>query len=219
MSDELALSRHDLVWLDPGSADEVRVADPAWRPEVLAWLDLAHPAVVRRPDPPVPPGQVALGIALPARLGRRRIALSAPPGAVARVARPLPLAEAIPSGPAAWSGPLRELEREARAAQLLLRVYGSLSWQHLTGERYLHEGSDLDLLVEGVSFADRSRALALLAPWAGHRTPRLDGELLLGGGRAAAWRELLAGPARVLVKSSSSVALEPSPPRAAGGSR
>jgi phosphoribosyl-dephospho-CoA transferase len=200
-------ARHDLVWLRGGA--EVRLAEPGRARDVERWIALGRPAVARRLDASVPPGHVALGISLPAAAGRARIALSVPPGAIARIAPPPRLAEAVPSAPVGWRRALGALDAEAAAAGVALHLHGSLAWQHLTGEAYLREGSDVDLLVAAAGDGGPARALALLARWAAHAAPRLDGELLLGGGRGVAWRELLGAPVRVLVKASASVALEP----------
>lgn len=209
MAAERGPGRHALVWIRPGWRAAVRAADPARADDVGRWLALDRPAVARRRDPGMSGGEVALGIALPAAQGRARVALAAPAGAVARVAPPVPLAEALASAPPGWRAPLAALAGEARRAGLLLRVYGSLAWEHLTGEPYLHDGSDVDLIVPGATDGERVRALALLGAWAAHACPRLDGELDLGAGRGVAWRELLARPPRVLVKAGGSVTLEP----------
>ena len=202
-------ARHALAWIRPDRRAAVRAADPAHQADAARWLALDRPAVARRRDPATAPGEVALGIVLPAARGRARVALVAPSDAVARVAPPLRLAETLASAPPAWAAPLAALEAEAHRAGIVLRVYGSLAWQHLTGEAYLRPGSDVDLIAPGASEAERARSLALLGRWAAHASPRLDGEIDLGAGRAVAWRELLAPRARVLVKAGASVTLEP----------
>ncbi len=202
-------ARHARVWIRPDRLRAVRAAEPAHDADVARWIALGRPAVARRRDAGMAPDDVALAIALPAEQGRSRIALAAPASAIARVAPPLRLAEALASAPPEWAGPLSGLVAEAGAAGVVLRVYGSLAWQHLTGEAYLRPGSDVDLIAPGGTGAERARSLALLRPWEAHACPRLDGELDLGEGRAAAWRELLSRAARVLVKGSDSVSLEP----------
>jgi phosphoribosyl-dephospho-CoA transferase len=161
--------------------------------------------VVRRRGP----GEdgLALGVALPPGGAGRRAALQVAPGTLARLAPPLLLAEAIPSAPADWRPALAHLEAEARRGGLALHLYGSLSWQHLTGLPYLHAGSDVDLLVRPGDAAALDRALALLAAREGQQ-PRLDGEVVVGGA-AVAWRELWAAPARLLVKEEDGASLVP----------
>ena len=97
----------------------------------------------------------------------------------------------------------------ARAAGLVLRVHGSLAWQHLSGEPHVTERSDVDLLVRPRDAAELDAALALLRAHARLGGPRLDGEILLPGDRGVAWRELAGRSERVLVKSGTAVALEP----------
>jgi phosphoribosyl-dephospho-CoA transferase len=174
---------------------------------VSAWLARGLPLVGARGDP-AQPALVALGLACPPGAPVRRIALQVPRNAIARVAPPPLLRDAARSAPAAWRDPLRALDAEARRAGLTLRVHGSLAWQHLSGDGFVTEGSDGDLLVRPRDLAALARALVLLTRRAAG-PPRLDGEVLLPGGRAVAWRELAGGAARVLVKSSDAVALEP----------
>jgi phosphoribosyl-dephospho-CoA transferase len=67
----------------------------------------------------------------------------------------------------------------------------------------------VDLLVRPRDAAALSRALDLLGSAATGGPPRLDGEVLLPGGRAVAWRELAGGASSVLVKTGCGAALEP----------
>jgi phosphoribosyl-dephospho-CoA transferase len=198
--------RHWRVWLVPAWRAALRVAPaPDLLAQVEAWLARGLPLVAARRDP-CAPDAIALGLALP---GKRRVALLVAPPAVARVAPPLALAEAIPSAPAAWRDALAALDAEARAAGVPLSVYGSLAWQRLSGAPYVGPASDVDLLAPALDPAQRDAALAVLGRHAADRAPALDGELLLPGGRAVAWREARSGAARLLVKSANAVALEP----------
>jgi phosphoribosyl-dephospho-CoA transferase len=203
-------SRHDLVWLAPAWRGALRCAlEPGRLAEAVAWIERGLPAVAARlGGVPGACAGLALGIALPGSEGRR-LSLLVGPEAVARVAPPLTLREATASAPAGWRPRLAELDAGAAAAGLTLRVYGSLAWQHLAGRPYLTTRSDVDLLVRPRDAAELRASLALLRAHAARGAPPLDGEILLDGGRAVAWRELLAAPARVLVKSDAAVALEP----------
>ncbi len=198
--------RHDWAWLDPGW--RARLREPLAGPlaaEAAAWLDRGLPAVVRRRQA----GEegVALGVALPPGGAGRRASLLVDREAVARLAPPLPLAQALASAPRAWRAPLAALEAEARGGGLALAVYGSLAWQHLSGERYLHPASDVDLLLRPRDAAALERALTLLAA-RGEGPPRLDGEILFGEA-AVAWRELRSGRSHLLAKGEAAVALLP----------
>jgi phosphoribosyl-dephospho-CoA transferase len=208
VSDPALPARHDLVWLAPGweGALAAPLAADA-RAAARAWADAGRPAVAAR-RAGAAPRAVALGIALPPGGALRRIALSVERGALARVSPPVALGAALASAPAPWRLPLAALAREAAAAGLVLRVYGSLSWQHLSGATYLTPASDVDLLVRARDAGELRRALDLLRGRAHGGDPRLDGEILLPGGRGVAWRELAGAPERILVKSAEAVALE-----------
>jgi len=202
-------SRHDLVHLRPSWPGAlVSAPDPALVPHVEAWLGRGLPAVACRVAAGLPAGAVALGIALRVGSVRRRVSFAVAPEAMARVGPPLPLGSVIESAPPGWRGALGELDARARGLGLSFRVYGSLSWQHLSGESHVRGASDVDLLVRPRTGAELERALRLLEH-APSSAPRLDGEVLLEEGRAVAWRELLAAPPRVLVKDRLAVALLP----------
>lgn len=194
------LARHDLVWLRDWRRHARAVPDDALM-RLDDWFGRDRPAIVRRPAPGDPDG-VALGVALPAGHGCRRIALTLAPEAVVRSAPPPLLNEVVDSAPARWREPLARLSAIARSAQLEPRVYGSLLWQHLTGEWYMHAQSDLDLLLPAAPPRRAWRVLELLREWEQATGLRADGELLLGDGSAVAWRELYGDSAKVLVKSA-----------------
>ncbi|HTP49290.1 MAG TPA: malonate decarboxylase holo-[acyl-carrier-protein] synthase [Anaeromyxobacteraceae bacterium] len=207
MAASLLPSRHDRVWLRgswPGAL--LSPPDPALLADVRGWLGRGLPAVACRVAAGLPEGAVALGIALRVGPEVRRAAFAVAGEVVASFLPPLSLAEARESAPPAWRTGLGELEAAASALGLPLGVYGSLAWQHLSGEPYLQPGSDVDLLLAPRTRKELEEGLRLLER-AGRAGPRLDGEVLLGGGRAASWRELLGSPRRVLVKSLRSVAL------------
>jgi phosphoribosyl-dephospho-CoA transferase len=207
----VAPRRHDRVWLGRGWEGALAAPlAPEARAAVAAWIEAGRPLVAARRDPGAPgaPAPVALGLARPPGVAPRRVAVAVAAAAVARIAPPLRLAEALRSAPGAWRAPLSALDDAARRSGLVLRVHGSLAWQHLSGERHVGPASDVDLLVVPRDGAALSRALALLRAREGE-LPRLDGEVILPGGDAVAWRELADGAERLLVKSATAVALRP----------
>jgi phosphoribosyl-dephospho-CoA transferase len=211
--------RHDLAWLGSGwrrsLLSPLSAEDEA---AIAGWAERDRPAVICRRRPGSPAGAVTLGVALPGP--GRRLELTVRAEGVARRAGPLRLREAAASAPPEWRVPLAMLDVALASVGTSAGVFGSLAWQHLVGEPYLREGSDVDLLLGLLGPASLWDGLAVLA--AHDRGPvRLDGEVLLHGGRAVAWRELAGRPARVLVKSVEGVALLPVAealgPLAAGG--
>jgi phosphoribosyl-dephospho-CoA transferase len=196
------LARNQLVWL---SDDGWRgLAGRAWDTQAAEILGHWHarrlPLVVCRQHEGVAPGRVALGLPAPTRWGRRRLALDVAQDALQTSgAFPtlLQVARKQPWGPAA-----RPLWQALSSIGAVTRVYGSHGWQHLSGEAYLHEASDLDLSIELPDAAAARAAVASLQQARLHR--RVDGELVFPGGDAVAWREFaraLQQPGgRVLVK-------------------
>lgn len=205
------LVRHDLAWLRPRGWERACAAAPAAaRAAIADWAGHDWPAVVTRRPAGLAPGQVALALALPPRPDgcKPRIALAADAADIDRTAPALPLADAIAAAPSCRRPALVSLDEEARAGGLLLRVYGSLAFQALTGQACLSAASDIDLLLHPATPARYREALALLARHA--RALPLDGELVFANAQAVAWKELLPRPdrhARVLAKSLHGVAL------------
>jgi phosphoribosyl-dephospho-CoA transferase len=139
---------------------------------------------------------------------KSRIALCCANGDIDHTSPALALADAIESAPSGWRTALAALDQEAADAGLDLRVYGSLAFQALTGQAYVTASSDIDLLLHPAAAPDYRHALDLLTRHA--RVLPLDGEIVFGGGRAVAWKELAAaqhGQARVLAKSLQGIAL------------
>lgn len=202
--------RHYLVWLNyPLCHDSLKELDEGVCAVVVDWFSRGLPAIVRRRAEDEPDHAVPLGIPLSPRRGRRRIALSVAASAVHKVRPPLTLRQVIGSAPASWRSPLTGLDDGFTAAGLTLRVYGSLAWQHITGESYLTDRSDVDLLLRLENQAQLEKALSLLQDWERQTHLRADGEFQLPNGAAVAWRELLGSQNKVLVKTAQAVRLYP----------
>lgn len=209
------LRRHDRVWLAADWPAAVRVPPHAADAVALAdWIAAGRPLIAARPVSSDPAGGVRLGLALP---GRRRVGLVVAAEAIRAVAPPLALQDAAMVAPDNWRGPLAGLAAALHAAGLAPRVFGSLAWQWLgcdgvegAGAAYLTPTSDVDLLLYPRDRAACVRAGDILDRFAAaFPAPRLDGEFVLPDGGAVAWRELLGGPERILVKHLDRLALRP----------
>lgn len=194
------LRRHQLVWLDEFAWYGVLARGPLQATSTEAADCLAHwaqqgwPLVVTRQPPEALAGTddapLALGLAAPARWGRRAISVTASLRGVTRQSG-FPLAAEIgPQLPAQAQAGWGRLCEQLRRRGLVARVYGSHGWQHLTGLDYVHGESDIDLLVEVQSPAQADEAATLLQSAQAGRV-RIDGELVFEDGAAVAWREWL----------------------------
>jgi phosphoribosyl-dephospho-CoA transferase len=202
-------SRHDLAWLT-GAGWEAALARalPGQHAALEQWRRHDWPAIVRRADAGLAPGQVSLGIALPpaADGSKGRVALNASVSDIARRAPALALADAARAAPARWRALLGELVAESGG--LAIRAYGSLAMQAVTGQAYLTPRSDIDLVFSPASRDALVTGIALLARY-GALLP-LDGEIVFPSGDAVAWKEWLGaerGQDRVLVKDAHAVRL------------
>jgi phosphoribosyl-dephospho-CoA transferase len=203
--------RHDLAWLRRGWAGSLATPlEPGELDAVDAWRRRSLPLVVARRQPGDSADTLRLGLALPGIAEKRRIGVHVAAGAIAGSAGPLTLEEALVSAPEAWRPRLGALAGVCAAQDLPARVFGSLAWQTLSGDRYLRPGSDIDLLFQPRNRREVERLIATLAEFdTSADPPRLDGEIVLPDRAAVAWRELSARPSRVLVKGPAGVELRP----------
>lgn len=205
-SSDHTFARHDLVWLDTARWRDALVApvSDAWLEALSGWFSHGRPAVVRRQESPST-NALSLGVALPPARGKMKIPLLVERGAVIRTSAPLTLQNALASAPSGWQPPLRDLVDAARRRGIEFRVYGSVAWQHLSGEPYVTPLSDVDLLWATGDAALLANVLSLLDAWQKNTGLRADGEFLLPDGSAVAWKELAVRPRKLLVKRAAGV--------------
>ena len=82
-------------------------------------------------------------------------------------------------------------------------------WQALTGERHVHEASDLDVVIDVADLGAADDAAAFLARMEKDLAFRIDGELSFPGLGEVQWRELLQDRNEVLLKSVDTLNLVP----------
>ena len=206
-----SFQRHDVVWIDPQASVAALLAAPAEHAYPLArwWIGLGHPTVVSRQSPRCDDvRRLAVGLALPLALDRRRFALEIDPRAISRRRPPALLSRVATSLASPWDAALCALSAAAKRIDVEYRVFGSAGWQFWTGLGYLTPGSDLDLLWRPSSEAQLANGVELLDAWEREHGIRADGEILFGD-EAVCWREWIQGERspRVLAKSRRGVSL------------
>lgn len=82
-------------------------------------------------------------------------------------------------------------------------------WQALTGERHVHEASDLDVVIDVDGHDEAHRVASLLAGEERHLAFRIDGELSFKGLGEVQWREILLDRDEVLLKSVDTLQIVP----------
>lgn len=195
------LPRHTLVWLSAHAAWQADIA--AHEPRLADWFAQGLPAIVARRAADDADPRLRLGVPLPTAEGKLRLALRVPAHDVLRTTPP-PALQAVLKGdvPQDWRRPLEVLQNIAEA-----RVFGAFAWQHLTGLRYVHARSDVDLLWPIDTTAQADALAARLQAWEAEHDRRVDGELCLGGDAAVNWREYAGRSREVLVKRLDGAAL------------
>lgn len=209
---EMPLRRHTLVTLTVAGWGAAFARDPALAadPLVREWVERGWPLIVRRASPDeADAGRVPLGLPLPPAAGKRRIALNVAADALETVGSLPALADVLAASPDAWHAPLRELDALGARCSVQGRVFGSLAWQALTGERYLGALSDLDIVFPLPNAASLAPLLDGLAAIDARAPMRIDGELLRDDGAGVNWRELHARLPEVAVKTAIAVELMP----------
>jgi len=213
----MSLARHARAWLRPAAWQRLAAVaeDAAMRAAFETWSLHDWPLVVRRQDAgpsgrermpgarivPAPRAvctvhdatdaadPIALGLALPAAEGRRRIGVIVAAGDVARHAPALTLRAALPALTAPWKASVEHIDAAARAHAVAPRVFGALAWQAATGRDYLRAGSDVDLCCAVDSRATLRRAEAWLQHAGRVQSLPLDVELQFPDGNAVSARE------------------------------
>lgn len=202
------LRRHTLVWLSQAPGAET--SDD--RARAAIWHTADRPFVVtrRRADG----NDIGLGFCTTnpdhPELRPRRVAALTDPAHIVRLERP-PRLEEIAGCPAATAQAhsFSRLILAAADAGLDIRVYGSWMWQALTGERHVHEASDLDVVIDVAGLDAAGRAAAFLAREEQELAFRIDGELSFPGLGEVQWREFLQDRSEVLLKSVDTLKLVP----------
>lgn len=205
-----SVTRHDLVWIEVDRpTGRLRPVPRELQAVVQDWVVRGRPFIVTRRPPGLPPDRCALGLPLPVRLGRRRVALQVVSTAIRKVCRPPALHQVAQTAPTRLRQALRDLDDLGQRQGIVFHSYGSFAWQFLTGETYVTRDSDLDLLCWPRALAGLERAGAILAAWEDRWGIRADGEFLLPGGDAMSWREWVQKPRKVLLKRIDGVTMAP----------
>lgn len=183
--------RHNQVWLSgSGWQCACAAASPAHLSALQRWAANDWPLVVRRSEYVLPADSLGLGLALPPDAQtsvKTRIPLTVTLNEIARHQPPLAFSAIASAVPSAWQAAYTELTHELDAAQLDLRVYGSLALQAITDLPYLTATSDIDVLFSPRTHAQLQQGLQILKSYAQHLP--LDGEIVFPSGRAVAWKE------------------------------
>jgi phosphoribosyl-dephospho-CoA transferase len=208
------LVRHTLVRVAREAWDACVASQPglADEPLVRNWAAHGWPLIVRRPGPcDAQAAGVPLGLPLPPKAGKRRVNVTVPANAIVSIEPPPKLATLRCVAPDAWRSTIDALNAIARRHRVGCRAFGSLAWQGLTGQPYLSERSDLDLLFDLPGTHDVPGALAALladvAACEAFAPMRLDGEVIRADGAGVNWRELHAAKGDVVVKTADDVVL------------
>jgi len=204
------MRRHDLVYLHTTAAFNSACAaeGSGLADEVRAWIALGRPLVMARQAGG--PG-VQLGLSLPLRLGRQRLAIQVAREEIAAVLPPVRIQRCLERLPGPSAVAMADLAMAVADCGATIGIFGSLAWEVLTGEDYRNAESDIDIVCNVTTSAQLNSVMAALVEAAGRLHCRLDGEVRMSDGLAVSWREL-AGlstkpGARLLVKGPELVGL------------
>lgn len=207
-----APQRHSLVWLYPGLEVSPCIADPAHAAAAREWIASGLPLVVaRQPKQQDAGNQITVGLTLPPPATRKRVSLVVPTAAILRQSGPLALSQVLDTVGGRCQSLIQRVLDICEDANVTPYVYGSALWQTVSNRTYMTDTSDLDVLFVCTKTSNVHRLLERLVECEGS-IPRLDGELVVPSGWAAAWREVAAagkagGPGTVLAKSTYEVRL------------
>lgn len=185
----MKFQRHDLVWFQP-AAD--------YSPELNKWLENCLPCVVTRQNQLNQPLlSVALSLSADKSLFSRQSFLIEP-SVIYQHSRALPIMRLteIISHPQ-----LPNLIQALDNLGVEPRLFGSYSWQILTGRDYVQAGSDIDVVVQINSLQQLTQLSVVLIKLEQIIARRIDVELVFAECYTVAWREWQSSAQQLLVKT------------------
>jgi phosphoribosyl-dephospho-CoA transferase len=195
-------ARHAFVCCVPDrpSIDSFKTAQFEDISTIKDWISVGRPLIARMRRPEDPTDCIPLGLPLPLARGKRRIALTVPPSLLKSVEPPPELRSTLAVLPSDWQERITRICLRLAPNARAVRVVGSLAWQYLTREVYLHPKSDIDVVVEIADTTKLEIVLGILQSSDLDPGPRIDGEITTPHGDAVPWRELLGSSRDILVK-------------------
>jgi phosphoribosyl-dephospho-CoA transferase len=186
--------RHDLVWLD---------SEFNYTPELNDWVVQKFPCVVIRQTSPAPNYlNIAWCNGMDKKVSRHSCLI--PIQSIVSHTAPLPLINIAQYFVAETTSLIKTI-RKLEQLNFKPCIYGSFSWQILTQKNYIHDNSDLDVLLHVATHNQLGYILTLLDNLAMISGRRVDGELIFPDGCAVAWREWFSDSDKVLCKAFSEV--------------
>jgi phosphoribosyl-dephospho-CoA transferase len=196
-------ARHAFVYCAPDrlGGDAIDTVHPDDAIIVGDWIRAGRPLIARMRRSEDTPDRIALGLPLPLDSGKKKIAVTAKPLLLESVEAPPLLRDVLDVLPPQWQARIARLSQDLTPHATSVRIVGSLAWQFLTREIYLHPKSDIDILVSVATIGQLRAVLGLLGSSDLVPGPRVDGEIVTPDGDAVSWRELLGSSGDVLVKN------------------
>ena len=207
------LQRHDLLVPTPACRERIAglmaddsVAHGARMAEEFGTGNI--PAIVRR-NAPCDAGRIGVGISFPIRIKDSRLRFSAAllPAEIGAVISPFELLASTAQGGSPQLRALNAVRADLPVRRGNLGVFGACALQLATGADYLHDASDIDLLIRSESFTTLCETHALLSEFEHETSIRIDCEVILGSGGGVKLKELISKQKAVLVKTIHSVEL------------
>ena len=210
-----AVERHSLLLLTPQGAqyaweNKGEPYPPSF--EISGYKDIFFrlPAIARF----VCGGEISVGFSFPIinADGRLRVASKLPISCISGVISPWMVIECCGCGslPSAFSAPLNELELAARSLDIRLGVFGSAALGALTKLPYVHDRSDLDIVITAAppeTLASFSSEVKEVSKKYGIT---IDAEVKFGHEAWVKLPEILSGRGSVLVKGGHQPEVAPS---------
>ena len=203
--------RHDLLLLTQAGLDRlaatIRVSeDPAGTRMADMFAGFRLPVIVRRHSACDQTG-IGVGISFPHRENgqRLRFAAAVMPREITEVISPYAIADKHFETLAPPLSALRKIKEIGCVQPGNLGIYGASALQVVTGLRYLHAQSDLDLIIRGETIESLININSVLSALETEMGVKIDVEIVLGDSGEVKMKELLSHQKTVLVKSMTHV--------------
>ncbi|MGO5116283.1 malonate decarboxylase holo-[acyl-carrier-protein] synthase [Candidatus Avoscillospira sp. LCP25S3_F1] len=198
--------RHDLVFLSPLGHQYAWTHRTAPKPEddALQEMFTELPGICRVRPPELSDDLTALGFSFPIRIdgNRVRIATQGLLQEITKVLTPWEIPQWLPTLPAPAGPALLELAEAAANYDIPFGVFGSAALQAVTGRSYLHQHSDLDVVIGAAPRDSIQKFYQCLTQTSERTALHIDAELMLNDTCYVKLHELMRDQKTILAKGA-----------------
>lgn len=201
------MNRHDLLYLDYDSCKAQVCCLSTEKDLVMNWIQKGNPFIITKQFSN-DSEKTNVGFMLGLEENKKRVNFSIYTEAIKKITELSKLKDLLSILDGHWQKSLSALIDSFDNLALDIYVFGSVMWQYITKQQYIHPKSDIDLLWKPKTREELDQGLSILKVWMKKYSLKIDGEVILPCKNACSWKELLNDDEVVLVKNLHNIYLE-----------